>query len=77
MINNLSFWVLTKKIAINGLIKPFIATNFEVFIKMTYKIKDKKNLLALIKSKKKLKKTLQQHKTKTDYNIIFGYKSDL
>lgn len=60
----------------DGLTKLFTATNFEVFIKMT-KIKNKKDLLALIKRKKELKETLQQYKTKTNYNAIFGYGSDL
>lgn len=40
-------------------------------------IEDKKNLLALIKGEKKLKKTFQQYKTKTNYNVVFKYKFDL
>lgn len=69
-------WVPSKKMSVNGLTTPLTAANFEVFVKMT-EFEDKKDLLALIEREKELKETLQQHKTKTDYNAAFGYGSDL
>lgn len=41
------------------------------------RVEDKKDLLILMEREKKLKKTLQQYKIEANYNIIFGYKSDL
>lgn len=41
------------------------------------KVENKKNLLALIKNEEKLKKIYQQYETKVNYNIAFGYRSDL
>lgn len=46
-----------KKMVVNRFIKPLIAANFEVFVKIT-KVEDKKNLLVLIKWKKELKKNI-------------------
>lgn len=60
----------------NGLLKFFITAHFEVFLKIT-RVDNKKDFLALIKREEKLKKILQHHKIKTNYNIIFRYRSDL
>lgn len=55
IINNLFLIDINQKIALNRLIKLLTITNFQVFVKIT-KIKEKKNLLAWIKKKKKPKK---------------------
>lgn len=69
-------WVSTKKMAPDGLIKSFATANFEILREMT-QIKDKKDLLALIKRKEKLRETLEQQKSSLKYSAMFGYGADI
>ncbi|MCJ1349687.1 hypothetical protein MMC31_007928, partial [Peltigera leucophlebia] len=56
--------------AADGLTKPLTTANFEVFVGMTG-IKDKKDLLALIKKEEELRETVVQQKSGPEYSVAF------
>lgn len=62
--------------AANGLTKPHISANFEVFVWMTG-IEDEKDLLTLIKREEELREILEQQKTGPEYSMAFGYRVDI
>ncbi|MCJ1348707.1 hypothetical protein MMC31_006940, partial [Peltigera leucophlebia] len=62
--------------AADDLTNSLITANFEVFMGMTG-IKDKKDLLALIKKEEELRETLVQQKPGLEYSAAFGYGADI